>query len=479
MNAEIQVPALGQGLRDWLFDQGVEFPCGGVAGCGGCKVRLVSGHIEITEAMREILTEEQLAGGWRLGCQAEANEPLVLEVEQWQAPVLSDHRPVPVESRDGIGAVIDLGTTTIVVQIVDLRTGEILGVETALNAQAAYGADIMSRVEYALRAPGELTQVIRIQLETMLRSAAASRVISETLIAGNTVMHHLCGGLDVAPLAAVPFRSPHLGAFEITLCDARATFLGCAGGFVGSDLLTGLAATGFDTGEECQALMDLGTNGEIAVGNRHRILVASTAAGPAFEAGRIRQGMRAMTGAIDRVECDGDNWQWHVIGGVPARGICGSGLVDAVAAALQLGQLSAAGAIQQSDRQLHFGSTVALTQRDVRELQLAKGAVASGYHILSTGQDPQRLWLAGAFGNYVRTVSAQRIGLLPSNGVPIESAGNTALRGARQLLLQPSRREALLAHLHSIIEHVELAALPEFTDSFVGQMPFPDPATIA
>jgi uncharacterized 2Fe-2S/4Fe-4S cluster protein (DUF4445 family) len=476
MNAEITVPPLGKGLRDWLFDQGVEFPCGGVAGCGGCRVRLVSGYMAITPEMREILTEEELAAGWRLGCQAEANEPVVLEIEQWHAPVLTDHSPVPVEPRPGTGAVIDLGTTTIVVQAVDLQTGEILAVETALNAQAAYGADIMSRVEYALKAPGELTAVIRSQLEILLRGASGGRPLEEILIVGNTVMHHLCGGLDVAPLAAVPFRSPALGAFTFPLCGAPATFLGCAGGFVGSDLLAGLCATGFDRASDCQALMDLGTNGEIAVGNHRRIRVASTAAGPAFEAGRIRQGMRAMTGAIDRVDADRESggFEWRVIGGVPARGICGSGLVDAIAAALTLGSVSTAGAIQTSDRQLHLGPAVTLIQRDVRELQLAKGAVATGYQILSDGQAPRRLWLAGAFGNYVRARSAQAIGLLPADGVAIESAGNTALRGARQLLLQPSRRDAVLAHLHGIVEHVELAALPEFTDAFVGQMPFPE-----
>jgi uncharacterized 2Fe-2S/4Fe-4S cluster protein (DUF4445 family) len=240
---------------------------------------------------------------------------------------------------------------------------------------------------------------------------------------------------------------------------------------VGSDLLAGLVATGFLESDDEQVLMDLGTNGEIAAGNRHGIRCASTAAGPAFEAGRIGMGMRAAQGAIDRVEiCDGA-LHGRVIGGGVAAGICGSGLVDAVAAALDLGLVDARGRVQAAGRKLRICEEVSLAQADIRELQLAKGAVAAGLMLLATPRE-QKFHLAGAFGNYIGAESARRIGLLPDWAHSIHAAGNTALRGARMLLLAPSRRAALVEKVMSVVTHVELHAEPGFEDQFVDCMAF-------
>jgi uncharacterized 2Fe-2S/4Fe-4S cluster protein (DUF4445 family) len=398
----------------------------------------------------------------------------MLEVEQWSAAaVLGDDAALDFEPRPGFGAVIDLGSTTVVVQVVNLETGEIAGVETSWNLQGRDGADIMSRLECARREPGRLTRVIREQLSLMLAKAAAGREVEEVLVVGNTAMHHLCGGFDIAPLCAAPFRSPHLAAFDFELNSAPATFLGCAGGFVGSDVVAGILATGMLDAQHPQALFDLGTNGEIAFGNRHGIRVASTAAGPAFEAGKIKQGMRASAGAIDQVWIHDGAPHCHVIGG-DARGICGSGLVDAVAAALDLNWLSDLGRIRHVNNTIPLTPSVALTQRDVRELQLAKAATAAGFRLLSDGSTPHRIDLAGAFGNYIRAASARRIGLMPANNeTPIEAAGNTALRGARMLLLEPYQRGRRLERLTRVVQHVELAALPGFQDAFVDEMGFP------
>jgi len=472
MKERLEVPALGARLRDWLFEKGVEFPCGGLAGCGACRIRVLRGEVPITAEMRGSLSEVELAEGWRLACQAEAASPLLVEIEQWSAaPVLSDHSKVAYESRHGFGAAIDLGTTTVVVQVVDLESGEIAAVETAWNAQARYGADIMSRLDCARREPGLLTEVIRRQLESMLSRARAGRELREILLVGNTAMHHLCGGLDVAPLCAAPFRSPHLNSYEFKLDGAPALFLGSIGGFAGSDLLAGLIACDLPNATWPQALLDLGTNGEIAFGCRDGIEVASTAAGPAFEAGRITQGMRAAAGAIDQVRAVNGRMRCRVIGGGTPRGVCGSGLVDAVAAALELGWIAPSGRMLRPTR---LTEGVSLLQRDIRELQLAKAAVASGFRLLSQGQPAQAVYLSGAFGNYIRASSAVRIGLLPGGGGPISPAGNTALRGARKLLLNPSQRRSIFECLRREIRHVELAALPEFHDAFVDEMEFPD-----
>jgi uncharacterized 2Fe-2S/4Fe-4S cluster protein (DUF4445 family) len=296
-------------------------------------------------------------------------------------------------------------------------------------------------------------------------------------------MHHLFGGIPVEPLASVPFRSPSLGPLHFQASELGwslagepvVEFLPCAGGFVGSDVVAGLLDAGFLDATEPVALLDLGTNGEIGVTDGRRILAASTAAGPAFEAGRLRYGMRAGDGAIDRVEARDGALVAHVLGGGEARGLCGSGLVDAVAAALDLGLLLPSGRLAGGRKELPLAGAVVLTQGDIRELQLAKGAVAAGLRILNArlGVAPRRILLAGAFGNYVRARSARRIGLLPPEAPEPEALGNTALRGTRRLTLSPAHRASALQALLDRTEHVELAADPEFQDTYVECMAFP------
>jgi uncharacterized 2Fe-2S/4Fe-4S cluster protein (DUF4445 family) len=251
-------------------------------------------------------------------------------------------------------------------------------------------------------------------------------------------------------------------------------FLPCLGGFVGSDLLAGIVATRLHEQSATHALFDIGTNGEIVLGSRHGVLCASTAAGPAFEGGRISAGMTARAGAIDAVRVHDSAYACHVLGGEAARGICGSGLVDAAACALGLGQILPSGRLAGGAKTLRLTESVALTQGDIRELQLAKGAMAAGLKILhrQSGDTPPRsLWLAGAFGNYIKEAAARAIGLLPED-VAIQPVGNSALRGTRMLLLTPAHREALLARLCALTTHVELAADPVFQDTFAGSMAF-------
>ena len=470
-------PEPNRSLADRLFELGVEFPCGGESGCGGCKIRVLSGHIPITATMRQALSEAELAQGWRLACCAEARESVVVEVDQWSLPVLTDEQATPLEPRDGFGAAIDLGTTTLVAQLVDLATGEVLAVETALNPQARHGADVMSRIQYDLRHPGELTAMIRQTLGQMLARLGAGRALEEVLIVGNTAMHHLFCGLSVEPLAAVPFHSPNLSARHFTGWPGGACFslpsvlfLPCLGGFVGSDLLAGIVATRLHEQSAPHALFDIGTNGEIVLGSRDGILCASTAAGPAFEGGRISAGMTARAGAIDAVRVQDGAYECHVLGGQAARGICGSGLVDAAACALELGQILPSGRLANGAKTLRLTEIVSLTQSDIRELQLAKGAMAAGLKMLAV-TPPRSLWLAGAFGSYIKEASARAIGLLPQD-VAIQPVGNSALRGARMLLLTPTHRDTLLARLCALTKHVELAADPAFQDTFADSMAF-------
>ncbi len=458
-------PQAGQTLAVQLFAAGVEFPCGGESGCGGCKVLVCEGRVPVTGAMRQALSDEELREGWRLACCGTAEERVVIEVEQWSMRVLGDHADVPIEPREGRGAAIDLGTTTLVVQIVDLSTGEVVNVETARNPQARYGADVMSRLQYEIANPGKLSGVIREALAPML----GMEPLREIVVAGNTAMHHLFCGLDVAPLTCAPFLSPTLGGYRLSALELEwpgpATMLPCLGGFVGSDLLCGIVATGLDEQAGACALFDIGTNGEVVVGSARGIVCASTAAGPAFEGGAISAGMQAGTGAIDTVHVGGGGLECHVIGGGAARGVCGSGLVDAAAGGVALGKIGANGRMRDGAMALAEG--VALTQGDVRELQLAKGAMAAGLRMLG-GAGVEKLYLAGAFGNYIREASARAIGLLPED-VAVEPVGNSALRGARMLLLAPAMRRTRLGKIAKLARHVELANDPEFATIY-GEM---------
>jgi uncharacterized 2Fe-2S/4Fe-4S cluster protein (DUF4445 family) len=484
----LEVPP-GASLRDRLAAEGVEMPCGGRGECGGCRVRVLEGYLAASEEDVAVLGEERVAAGWRLACRGHADADATIEVEEWRHPILGDETPFAFTPREGLGVAVDLGTTTIVAQLVDLATGAVLGVESALNAQARHGSDLMSRIE-AATAGAPLEEIVRRQVGGLVAALldggeVPPERVARVVLVGNTAMHHLFGGLDVSPLAAYPFETPRPGALRFRASElgwpragaAEIVFLPCLGGFVGSDVLGGIRAVGLDHAEAPAGLLDLGTNGEIVVAAGERLYCASAAAGPAFEGARISCGMRAAAGAISAVEAVAGRLVGRVLGGGPARGICGSGLVDAVARGLDLGLVEPGGRLAGGARSLELQDGVALTQRDVRELQLAKGALAVGLRLLCAraGTDPARLArlsLAGAFGNYVSRESARRIGLLDAPLERVASAGNAALLGAKLALFDDDLDYAALRRR---VVHVPLASEPGFAEAFAGAMGFPGP----
>ncbi len=490
LQTELTAPR-GTSLRDLLFAQGVEFPCGGQGLCRGCRVHVLEGSVEVNAAQRERLSAEELTNGWRLACQCTLEDDLVIELRQWDAAILVDETPFSFHPRPGFGVAVDVGTTTLVTQLLDLTTGRVLAVRTALNAQARFGADVMSRVRFAVAEGGleELCDIIRLEIGSLIKQLVVaaqvpSTEIHDVTLVGNTVMHHLFCGLDVEPLSRYPFESEHLGLQTLTASElgfpgsARVRFLPCLGGFVGSDILAGILATNLAERADLNALVDLGTNGEIVIGNRERLLCASTAAGPAFEGARISMGMRASTGAISEVKVKGDELYCRVLGNVPPQGLCGSGLVDAVAVGLDLGRIQPSGRFQNGTGAWELSPPVTLTQADIRELQLAKGAIAAGIRMLldqlgASPGDVKKLYLAGAFGNYINRTSAERIGLLGIPSRKVEAAGNTALLGAKLALFSPDGEDGSYAQLRARIEHVPLNADASFQEIFVEEMAFP------
>ena len=482
----------GTPLRDILFTYGVEFPCGGNAVCEGCKVKVLSGNLPLTQEQENMLSRKEAKEGWRLACRCNADEDITLELAQWEAKILADDSRFEFSPREGFGIAIDLGTTTLAAQLLDLQDGNVLAVETGLNDQGRFGADVMSRVFFAVMEKGQpaLESAIRHQLGELIgkliltSKVDASRVI-DVAIVGNTVMHHLFSGLDVAPLSQYPFESPTIGlaSFEPAqlgwsmIPNAVVRFLPCLGSFVGSDILAGIMATNIHKSESLVGLIDLGTNGEIVIGNREQLLFCSTAAGPAFEGSCISMGMRATTGAIVQVFGAGGSFNCRVLGNSEPRGICGSGLVDAVAVGLSTNHIREDGKVLTENGVMNLCPPVEITQADIRELQVAKAAIASGVQILtkdvgaSVG-DISRIYLAGAFGNYIDRSNAFRIGLLPVPPERIQPAGNTALLGAKLALFQANSET--FAQIKSIVRHVALNLDEQFQDIFVGEMGFPE-----
>ena len=411
----------------------------------------------------------------------------------------------------------DLGTTTLAGYLLDGVTGETLAVGSDRNPQASFGADVIARIDAARElGPAPLREALlqtlsRMTAEMAARAGRPAEEIVLTVLAGNTCMHHLALGLSPASLGLAPYlpvlREPLLlpaAGWNLPVHPAgQVAMLPNLAGFVGADTAACLLAGDFVRREELTLLLDIGTNGELVLGNRERRITCSTAAGPAFEGAKIRCGMRGAEGAIDHVHLEDGRLVSHVIGEGAARGICGSGLLDAVAALLDGGVLDESGCLLEpeelSDPRLAAcltevdgasavllapapepgGEPVVLTQKDIRELQLAKGAIAAGIHLLAQAygaelEDIQTVLIAGAFGNFMRPESACRIGLIPPQLLgKIRPVGNAAGEGACLAALSWAEY-ARCASLASGTEYLELAQHPGFSTCYMEEMAFPE-----
>ncbi|MGO9108149.1 MAG: ASKHA domain-containing protein [Thermoguttaceae bacterium] len=442
--------------------------------------------------------------------------------------VLDDDRLLDFEPGntewDSYGVAIDLGTTTLVAALLDLATGRQVRIASRLNPQTRFGDDVLSRILMArTRSDGleQLQRAVAEALDEMIgelcdATGIARQQVYNVTLAGNTTMQQLFCGIDPGPLGEVPFVPAVQQGLAFPAAEGglqihprgRVYVLPIIGAFVGGDIVGGILATGIAACTSPTLLIDIGTNGEIVLLADGKLTATSTAAGPAFEGARIAQGMRASYGAIEKVVVD-QELHVHVIGHVPPQGLCGSALIDATAELLRHGIVSPQGRlmtpdelpagvlpdlarrIELGDRQTAFvladgssvvgGKKVALTQRDLREVQLASGAIRAGIELLLKRQglkprDLDRVLLAGGFGNYIRRGNAQRIGLLPPEieHQRIRYQGNTSLAGARLVGLSRRCREAC-DELAARTEHVDLSLEPDFAAAFADAMIFPEP----
>ncbi len=382
------------------------------------------------------------------------------------------------------GVAIDIGTTTLVVSLLDITTGKRIGVKMEINPQVSYGADILSRINYVMSDPHGLFvlwDLLISKLEGMILGLCKEKDISVddiymSSIVGNSIMTHIFLGIDPSSIGVFPFIPVFKKSFLISSKDlfksirnAKIYTFPLISGYIGGDIVSGILALGMHCKPENSLFIDIGTNGEIVLKHGNRLFSCATAAGPAFEGGNISQGMIAVSGAIDHVWIEDNKVKYSVIGGIEEKGITGSGLIDAIAVMLDLEVLDKTGRLRKNE--FNIGK-VKITQKDIREFQLAKSAIRAGIQVLLnkaniTYEDLDRIYVAGTFGNYINLENAIKVGLLPP--IEIEKfviSGNTALMGAEMLLLNKD----LIRETEEIIKrvkYVDLSSSSEFQDLFV------------
>ena len=459
--------------------------------------------------------------------------PARLRQARWEiTAVIVGQQLVTIEAGDTTeqlyGLAFDIGTTTVVGMLLNLKNGVPLAVKSTLNGQASFGADVISRISHGMMAEdglAQLQQAILGSINSLIgqlvqevdggETAVSRDHIYEATLAGNATMLHLLLGLDPEAIGVTPFIPVIETGLNIPARDVGINILPTGniyllphlGAYVGADLVGGLLATGLVRGEGYRLLVDVGTNGEIICGSNRRTVATAAPAGPAFEGASIQDGMRASAGAIEAVTIHDDRIELQVIGDVKPIGICGSGLLDVVAQLYQCGLVEKSGRFIRANKVAkQFGSNLAnriivdekgmrsfvlawpeesgndklivLTQRDIRELQFAKGSIAAGIDVVMnelgiSSHDLVDIYLAGSFGNYINPHSARLIGLVPPLPVErIKAVGNTAGEGAKMALL--SFRERQIAEsLPHIVEYHELSGRADFNDSFIETLSFP------
>jgi len=459
--------------------------------------------------------------------------PVVLRKGQWQVTaVIVGHELVSVEAGDtsgrAFGLAFDIGTTTVVGMLLDLNSGAPVAVRSTLNGQAVHGADVISRISHTMMNDDGLSQLNEVILRTLngliaqllQEGGVAPHEVYEVVTAGNATMQHLFLGADPEAIGLEPFipvvedmvqASAQEVGLEI-LPQAQIHCLPYLGAYVGADLVAGLLATGLAQNDGERLLVDVGTNGEIILGSADRTVATAAPAGPAFEGAQIQDGMRASEGAIEAVTINSDGIALQVIGDVPPVGLCGSGLLDVVAQLRLSGLMLPSGRFVKADEAHELvapdlarrivtdeegrrafvmawseesgsGKPIVLTQRDVRELQFAKGSIAGGIDVVMqelgvVSEDLVEIFLAGSFGSYINPQSARIIGLVPP--VPVErikAVGNAAGEGAKIALLSFRERQVARSLPH-IVEYHELSGRGDFNDSFLAVLQFPELETL-
>lgn len=501
-----------ESIREALLRQGIDLnsPCGGKGLCGKCTIRVTQGTLPITPADRSFFGEADLNRGCRLACLAYPQKECTILIpdgknELYSIPdtPISKSSLIPAIRESGLVMGIDIGTTTLAVRLVD-SAGNILDTYTAVNHQASYGADVLSRIQASIEGYAEaLKHCIQADLtkgiHTILsRTDTKTEWLSKIIIAGNTTMLHLLMGLSCESLGSFPFTpvtvSAVTGSIDSMLgekgMDASVTLLPGVSAYIGSDVVAGLFSCGFFKLERPCLFLDLGTNAEMALGQKDRLFFASAAAGPAFEGGNISWGMGSVPGAICSVTLTGSSpgqLSLRTIADAPPVGICGTGIIEITAELLRIGIIDETGLLTEPYFDTGYplavtsdGRQILFTQKDIRNVQLAKSAIRAGLEILLkhaalTMDGIDTLYLAGGFGYRLDPQKALAIGLLPdfssTKKTGISAVGNSSLNGAAACGLSNNFMEPL-EHIIAIGQEIILSDDPDFQELYIAHMNF-------
>ncbi|MGI6746200.1 MAG: ASKHA domain-containing protein [Acutalibacteraceae bacterium] len=499
-------------LSELLRSYGVPFgmPCGGKGTCGKCKVRVFGETSEITEFERMTLTKREIADNMRLACMTYALNDVTVSItgDKYSVPSFEKEEKKRIPS-DNIGVAVDIGTTTITVAVYDLDKKEIICSDTELNTQSVFGADVISRLQKSLEGKSaELQAAVCSCITGILRKLNPEfKPLKNTVLTGNTAMLYLLTNRNPLSITRAPFKADCLFGSEINseslpgfspFCD-KVYLPVCISAFVGADITCAAldCSLRFDfSGSDGKAriLADIGTNGELMLSYGDKLLCCSTAAGPAFEAATLYSGTVAKEGAINSLSFRDEKINYTKIGDAKETGICGSGVVDAVAVMLKAGILDETGLILKQSHSFPDcivevnganafripGTNILITQEDIRNIQLAKSAIHAGLVTLIDkagfkNENIDELIIAGGFGGCINTESAAEIGLIPrflKNKTRI--AGNSALKGAALLLYDP-RAVELIEKITTTAETIDLTTSVKFFDEYISGMGFTTP----
>jgi uncharacterized 2Fe-2S/4Fe-4S cluster protein (DUF4445 family) len=488
-----------------------EAPCGGEGRCGRCRVVVRQAGVSpsspdqllspVSEEEVRLLGAAAVQAGGRLSCVARFGKTGTLLVDQQERafflPGSNSHTETQSEPAGDVCAAVDIGTTTITCAFADIATGRIVARTAAANRQRSFGPDVISRIESAVRNPENLSAMrglVRDQVRAMLgecRARAGGAVPRRVHICGNTTMLHIWEGASLAGLARMPFRPAFLDGRDTVLESDGAGNYSCRllpgiSAFVGADITGGILARRLhESSGRPELLVDIGTNGEIVLAAGGGLTATATAAGPAFEGAAISCGIPAVDGAVDCVTWNRGEFSCTTLGDLPPAGFCGSGLLDLLAALRRAGLLDENGLLSVAEDargvrafRLPLDSSLRFTQSDVRQLQLAKGAIAAGIRTLCRQagvalSEIGRVHLAGSFGSGMSCESAIAVGLIPKElAGRIEAAGNSALAGTLMTARDPDLL-AVCARIAAGVRVLDLSREPGFQDAFVEAMRFP------